>query len=157
MSAHAIYYFSSEMGDAEMALRLSKFEGLTLDDWSFNPEERSSNFADVIRPDCINIIDFLEIDRDFNEIAGQIRDIYDRLNSGVAIVAIQKNPGMDLGRGGTFSLEKARLYLSMDAGITTITKAKNYVNSEVNPNHMKIKYKIVSGCKFIIEKDWYKE
>lgn len=157
MSDHGIYYFSSEMGDTELALRLSKFQGMALDEWNFTAEERSSNFADVIRPDCINIIDFLEIDRDFNEIAGQIRQIYDKLSSGVAIIALQKNSGAVLGRGGTFSLEKARLYLSMDAGITTITKAKNWVNPEINPNQMKIKYKIVGGCKFIIEGDWYKE
>jgi hypothetical protein len=157
MADYGVYYFSSEMGDAELALRLGKFEGLTLDDWNFKAEERVSNFADIVRPDCINIIDFLEIDHDFNEIAGQIRQIYDRLNSGIAIIAIQKNPGVDLGRGGTFSLEKARLYLSMDPGITSITKAKNWVNPELNPNQMKIKYKIVAGCKFIIEHDWYKE
>lgn len=157
MADRAIYYFSSEMGDSELALRLGKFEGISLDEWNFTAEERSSNFADIIRPDCINIIDFLEIDRDFNEIAGQIRKIYDKLNSGIAIIAIQKNPEKDLGRGGTFSLEKARLYLSMDAGITTITKAKNWVNPELNPNRMKIKYKIIGGCKFIIERNWYKE
>ena len=157
MVERAIYYFSSEMGDSELALRLGKFEGISLDDWNFTAEERSSNFADVIRPDCINIIDFLEIDHDFNEIAGQIRKIYDKLNFGIAIIAIQKNPKNVLGRGGTFSLEKARLYLSMDAGVTTITKAKNWVNPEINPNRMKIKYKIIGGCKFIIESNWYKE
>jgi Bifunctional DNA primase/polymerase, N-terminal/Primase C terminal 1 (PriCT-1) len=157
MADYAIYYFSSEMGDTELALRLGKFEGIGLEDWNFTAEERSSNFADVIRPDCINIIDFLEIDHDFNEVAGQIRQIYDKLNSGIAIIAIQKNPDVDLGRGGTFSLEKARLYLSMDDGVTSITKAKNWVNPEFNPNRMKIKYKIVGGCKFIIERDWYKE
>jgi hypothetical protein len=58
---------------------------------------------------------------------------------------------LDLGRGGSFSLEKARLYLSMDAGMTTIVKAKNWVNPLVNPNKLKINYKIVNGCKFIIE------
>jgi hypothetical protein len=157
MFSHGIYYFSSEMGDAELALRLSKFRELGIDEWNFTAKERSSNFADVIQPDCINIIDFLEIDHDFNEIAGQIRQIYDKLTSGIAVVAIQKNPGVDLGRGGTFSLEKARLYITMDAGISTITKAKNFANPGINPNHMKVKYKIVNGCEFKIERDWYKE
>jgi hypothetical protein len=157
MMSHSVYYFSSEMGENELALRLGKFDGIALDDWNFIAEERSSNFADCIRPDCINIIDFLEISQDFNEIAGQIRQIYDRLNSGIAIIAIQKNPGADLGRGGSFSLEKARLYLSMDSGVTTVTKAKNWVDPEINPNRLKIKYKIVGGCKFIIEQDWHRE
>jgi hypothetical protein len=157
MSSGSIYYYSSEMGDAELALRLGKLEGMNLDDWNFKAEERCSNYADVIRPDCVNIVDFLEIDRDFNEIAGQIRQIYDRLSSGIAIVTIQKNPGVDLGRGGTFSLEKARLYLSMDIGMATITKAKNWVNSQFNPNRLKIQYKIVDGCKFIVERDWFRD
>ncbi len=151
----SIYYYSSEMGEAELANRLSKFDSMTLNDWNFRAEERSANFADVIRPDDINLIDFLEISSDFSEIAEQIRNIHDRLGTGICIIAIQKNKGVDLGRGGSFSLEKARLYLSMDAGITTVIKAKNWASPDKNPNRLKICYKIVKGCEFIVTKDWH--
>jgi len=83
-------------------------------------------------PDCISIVDFLEIDRDFNEIVGQIRQIYDKLSSGNChYYHSGRIQAQILGRGGTFSLEKARLYLSMDAGVTTITKAKNWLIQNV--------------------------
>ena len=151
----SIYYFSSEMGELELGKRLSKFEGMVLRDWNFEAEECTSNFADVIRPDAINIIDYLELSKDFFLVAEYLKSIHDKLGSGIAVVALQKKRGADLGRGAEFSLEKPRLYLSMDSGVTTIQKAKNRVKAEVNPNQMKINYKIVDGCKFIITQNWH--
>jgi len=153
---YEIDYFSSEMGEDELANRLEKFGDITLDDWTFKAIERSSNFSDGINPDSINLIDYLEISKDFSEVADQIRAIHDNLKTGICIIALQKNPGVDLGRGGTFSLEKARLYLAMDSGKTTIVKAKNWVNPELNPNKLMIKYKILDGCKFVVTEDWRK-
>ena len=62
MYQHETHYFSSEMADTELRNRLELFPDIKkLEDWSFEPWERSSNFADVIRPDALNIIDYLEI------------------------------------------------------------------------------------------------
>jgi hypothetical protein len=152
-----IYYQSSEMGKEELAGRLKKFEGIDLEEWNFTPEERSSNFADVIRPDAINIIDYMELSSDFYAVADYLRQIHDKLSSGICIVALQKKRNAELGRGGDFGLEKPRLYLSMDKGKCTIQKAKNWVNPEKNPNGMVINFKVVSGCKFIITNDWHEE
>jgi hypothetical protein len=145
------------MGKDELASRLSKFEGIKLDDWSFTPEERSHNFADVIRPDAINIIDYMELSSDFYAVAEYLRQIHDKLGSGICLVALQKKRGAPLGRGGDFGLEKPRLYLSLDTGKCTIQKAKNWVNPEENPNGLTIKFKLVSGCKFIVAEDWHKD
>ena len=136
---------------------MENFNGIDLEDWNFTVEERSVNFADVIRPDCINVIDYLELAGDFYAIADHMRQIHDRLDSGIAIVALQKKRGAELGRGGDFGLEKPRLYLSMDHGEATIQKCKNWVNHEENPNGMKLGFKIVAGCKFIITNNWHKE
>jgi len=152
----SIYYQSSEMGEAELYSRIEKFEEEPPEEWNFTPEERSKDFADVIRPDCINIIDYLELAGDFYKIADQLRAIHDRLAGGICIVALQKKRGAELGRGGDFGLEKPRLYLTMDKGKMIIQKAKNWVNSEKNPNRMEIKFKIVAGCRFIVTEDWYK-
>jgi len=154
----SIYYQSSEMGKDELASRLELFEGIGLDEWNFTAEERSSNFADTIRPDCVNIIDYLEFGEGaFYLIAEYLRQIHEKLKGGIAIVALQKNRGAELGRGGNFGLEKPRLYLSMDAGKITIQKAKNWTHPEENPNRLTLNFKIVAGCKFIIEQDWRKE
>ncbi|MFC1930449.1 hypothetical protein ACFLWE_00965, partial [Chloroflexota bacterium] len=156
MNRFGIYYFSSEMGDSELANRLSKFEDIALEDWNFTAEECSSNFADVIRPDAINIIDYLELTSELYLVAEYLKQIHSKLGSGIAVVAIQKKRGAELGRGGEFSLEKPRLYLSMDSGSTTIQKAKNWVNPDVNPNKNIINYKIVNGSTFVITRPWHK-
>jgi len=153
---HLIHYFSSEMGDTELATRLEQFHGLDLDDWSFQAKERSSHFADIISPDDINIIDYMELTSEVYLVAEYLREIHDKLKNGIAIVALQKKRGADLGRGGEFSLEKPRLYLSMDAGVMKIQKAKNWATSE-NPNRKVINFKIVRGCEFIVTNPWHDE
>jgi len=154
MDEHQIHYFSSEMGPVEFRDRLSKFP-LPLSDWRFTLKERSSNFADVIKPDAVNIIDFLELHDDFYKVGGQIKDIFDRLNKGIAVIALQKNAGTDYGLGGQRSLEKARLYLSMEPGKVKIVKAKNWACS-INPNRLECDFKIVQGCEFHTMIDWHK-
>ena len=155
MNAHRIFYFSSEMADREIKKRLLKF-CIPLKQWKFTVIERASNFSDVIQPDDINVIDFLEVYQDFYKIGLYIREICDKLNKGIAIIALQKNPGVDWGLGGMRSMEKARLYLSIEKGRIKIVSGKNWA-SEVNPVGLKLNFKLVQGCRFIIERDWYRE
>jgi hypothetical protein len=150
-----VHYFSSEMGPMEIKDRISKF-GYPEGFWKgkFHFYERSSSFAQVIKPDGINIIDYLEIE-DFTQVAVLIRDIFDKLVSGICVIAIQKKRGADLGRGGELTMEKARLYVSMDSGKITITKAKNW-KTDVNPNGLFRTFKLVQGHKFTDVSDWDK-
>ena len=154
MADFSIFYQTSEMGAEELASRLEMFEGLGLEDWNFTAEERSRDFHDVIRPDCLNIVDYLELAGDFYMVAEYLRQIHAKLASGIAVVALQKKRGAELGRGGDFGLEKPRLYLSMDAGKLTIEKAKNWVNREANPRGLSLSFKVVGGCQFIVTEDW---
>lgn len=149
MNRLKIEYFSSEMGPEELHLRLKKFGDIALNEWKFAARQRSSKFADVIVPDSLNIIDYLEINKDPWEVGSDIKDIFDRLNKGIAIIAIQKKSGTDVGRGGEFTLEKPRLYLAMEKGVLKIVKGKNWSNPEINPNGMDWQFKLVQGCKFI--------
>lgn len=157
MMRYPVNYFSSEMGALELKSRLEKFPQLPLQGWNFKPMERSSNFADVIQPNEINVIDFLEIHQDFYMVGQWIKDIFDKLDKGIAVIAIQKNTGkgVDIARGGVGSLEKPRLYLSLSNNphVLKIVKAKNWVNDMINPNGLSIRYKIVGGCQFKKEKD----
>lgn len=153
MHDHEIFYFSSEMGALEMRNRLSKFE-IPLDQWRFKAVERASNFADVIKPDAINIIDYLEIHDEFYKIGGLIKDIFDRLKSGVAFIAIQKNHGTDYGLGGMRGLENPRLYLAMEANKIKIIKGKNWTNPEINPSGLECDFRLVQGCRFIMTSGW---
>ena len=150
------HYFNSEMGASELKKRLMLFDDTVLSEWKFKAWERSSNFADVIKPGKgkLNIIDFLELHENFYEIGGKLAEIHNKLKGAVAIVALQKNAGSDTGLGGFRSLEKPRLYLSMEAGTLKIIKAKNWKGTE-NPNGKQVIFKVVQGCKFIQTRGWH--
>jgi hypothetical protein len=165
-----ISYYSSEMGEMELKSRITNFEHWEAYPWdNFQAYERSHNFHDVIDPNGLNIIDFMEISEDFAKIAGHMRLIHDRLQDGVAIIALQKKKGADMGRGAEFSLEKPRLYLTIDrcsdgrGSTLTIQKGKNWIHQELNPNGQMIDFMIRGGCNLSIkdngtmEGDWYEQ
>ncbi len=146
---HKMVYFNSESGPEEMKVRLSKFEDIDIKDWRFLAKERSSNFAEAIFPNRLNIIDYIELTDNFYQIGGELKKIHDRLKKGIAVIALQKKIGAELGRGAEFTLEKPRLYLSMDPGKLKIVKGKNWANPEINPNGMVFSFKLISGAKFL--------
>jgi len=152
MADQKIYYFTSEMGAIEMRKRLLMFN-TDVDKWNFEAKERSSNFPDVIYPDAVNIIDYVELHDNFYQISGILKGIHDKLKSGIALVALQKNPGAPTGIGGYRGLEKPRLYLSLDGGVAKIVKAKNWATT-INPNGYSCKFKLISGCHFIEDGEW---
>ena len=158
-----IDYFNSESGEEELNLRLGKFDGITLSDWSekISAWERSENFADVIRPGKgnLNVIDYLECHDEFYKMGQYIKDIHAKLKGAVAVIGIQKNANQDNGLGGFRSMEKARLAISMDNGKMKITKAKNFI-TDLNPNGLMADFKLVQGCNFVAQENngnvWYK-
>lgn len=153
---HDVVYFSSEMGAIELQARLGKFN-LPMDEWrKVQWKERASDFAQVIRPDAINIIDFLEVHDEFYKVGLFIKQIFDKLDKGIAIIALQKNKGRDEGMGGMRSLEKARLYMAMEPGKIKIVKAKNWRDDAINPNGLVRTWRLGGGCNFKVEGDWYK-
>jgi hypothetical protein len=159
-------YFSSEMGADEINSRLKNFRHddgspMSIDEWNFQAFERSGNFHDVIAPDDLNLIDFLEVGDNFYLIGNMLSKIHKKLRNGVAIIAIQKDPQADYGRGGSFSLEKPKLYMTLDNEypfhILRIKKGKNWKDPEVNPNGMMRKFKIVGGAILFPADHWERE
>ena len=159
MIDHKVTYFSSEMGSAELKERLMNFtEKLPFKSWEHCTFiERANDFDLAIRPEGINIIDFLEIHDDFYKVGGFIKKIFDKLTTGIAVIAIQKNKGRDEGLGGARSLEKARLYISMKPGQVKIVKAKNWVSSMINPNNLVKNFKLAKGMIFTDISGWEHE
>jgi len=160
MQRHEIVYFNSEMGDTEFRKRLELFESMPLSSWKFRPYHRASNFADLITPERkIFIVDFLEVTTDFWKVGGMIQEIHKKLREGICIIALQKADGKDAGRGGDFSKEKARLYLSLDylhdqkVNRIKITDAKAW-RTDRNPRGMHRDYKLVKGSRFMPVTDW---
>ncbi|MFX0022179.1 MAG: hypothetical protein ACFE9S_07620 [Candidatus Hermodarchaeota archaeon] len=153
-----IIYFTSEMPKDELKLRLEGF-GLQHDVWdgcSFLG--RSDFFHDVIDPNKINIIDYFEISNDFSDIAMSFRRIYNKLDKGIAIIALQKHPEKDEGSGGRFSREKPRLYLSLNEvgnwSEIKITKGKSWRDKKINPNGLIKYFEIEDGYQLIEKGNW---
>jgi len=160
MQRHEIVYLNSEMGDTEFRNRLELFDDMPLSDWKFKAYHRASNFADLITPEKkIFIIDFLEVTTDFWKVAQYIQEIHKKLKDGICIIALQKSDNKDAGRGGDFSKEKARLYLSLDylrdekINQIKITDAKAW-RSNRNPRGMYRNYKLIKGSYFLPITDW---
>ena len=152
------WYFNSEMSAEELKERWSNFDDINVFR-NVNVVSRSSNFHDVIRPNGINVIDYLEIYDNFWEIGGWIKQIYEKLDRGIAVICIQKKSGGDIGRGGEITLEKPRLYIALKdnkphGGICKIVKAKAFIDPSSNPNGKELDYKLISGSEFIETSEW---
>lgn len=149
MDNHKIRYQSSEMTGDELFIKL-KHLPRKLSEFREKVEwvNRFEKWEDIVIPDAVNIIDFLEIYDKFYEVGAWIKKIHDRLTTGIAIIAIQKKDNKtDTGRGGAFTKEKARLCLSMDYGKVTISKAKHWASSS-DPNGKFIGFELEKGVIF---------
>lgn len=161
MARQRVLFFSSEMVEDELASRLERCEGVELSDWNFEAYERSYDFSDVIDPDALNVIDFLELGGDDSEYykgVSLVRRIYDKLDKGVAIIACQKNKEAELPKGGSGLLEKARIALSLDKGKVTITTGKNWADGiKSSPTGMSWTYKLVGGINIVNPQESFEE
>lgn len=153
-----VHLFNSEMSGGELKTRLKKFDHISLDQWDFKAYKRAGDFADVIKPgpENLNVIDFLECHEDFFAMGKKIKDIHDALHGSLAVIAIQKNPGSDVGLGGFRSLEVTRLALALDFGRVKIVKAKNFTG-EFDPNGLVCECKILHGSQLVKTNDWHKD
>jgi hypothetical protein len=134
MNKFPIYYFCSEMRADELNDRLSAFDDLDINDWNFEAKTCVANPETQIVPDCVNIIDFVEIVEDPYIVGSILTKIHRKLNNGIALVAIQKKKGTQhvYGRGQEYGEEKARLYLSLDRGTLRVVKAKSWKGFDPN-------------------------
>ena len=159
------FYLMSEMGRGEYIRKIKMF-GEPLEHWKcIKAAPRSYDFNGVIEhhnKHGLTCIDYLEeIQGEYFKITSQIRDIYDALGDGVAVVAIQKDSKAAYARGGEGTMEKSRLYLSIDYLCTVprgvvcaikIMKAKNFINDNYK-NH-ELHFKIHGRNEMEVLMDW---
>jgi len=149
-----IHYFCSDMGADEMKDRLLMHEDIDVDDWNFYCYEREGNFADCTQPDDINIYDFIEVHGDdFPYVGRWIKEIWHKLNRGIALIGLQKMWGATLGRGGLGTIEKARLYITTEfdkekqCGVMRVEKCKSKVRGTNFTGYIN-EFKLYDGWKF---------
>jgi hypothetical protein len=89
--------------------------------------EHYENFQDVIRPDALNIVDWLDADKvEYYKIGSLIKAMQTKVTTGALVVCIQKNSDKDYGDGGIKSAKWADLYLSL-----SYNREKNFTRLEV--------------------------
>ena len=148
-----VTYLTSEIEQDEFRSRVESYCRENHDDmdrWNVELIARFSPEAlpDIINPDGLNIIDYLEPPAgDFTQIGPLITDIHHALKTGIAVIAIQKKKGDEYGAGGQFIRNKAHLFCTLDAMDypvckLKITKCKAPNYGYRNPVNMEVEYQI---------------
>jgi hypothetical protein len=136
------------------AVKLEQETGLCPTDAKGKPKfeliERYDGWQDVIRPNNVNIIDWINLDgvqHPFYEIGNILQQIRDKLDHGIALVVVQKESFRDAGVGGSFGEHLASVVLAMDYGRIKVKKAKIW--NDFNPNGKSWGFDIGNGgCAF---------
>ena len=145
-----VYYWYNEMSEAKMIIRCEDFP-LLIDAQNqrrfFPVKQADFEFPDVIEPDGINLIDYLDRDDELYLIGRDIKQLQVRLNKGIAVFALQKQHNKKFGYGGLPSAKLSNLYITLDTksqdakamrGKAQIIKAKDWAES--NPVGMFCEY-----------------
>jgi len=153
-----VYFGSSaESNGRTLRKRIEAFHGdPPLEIWQerLKAISRPGQFADVIRPDALNLIDYLEIHDDFYLVGQEIASIHQRLNDGLAFIALQKNPDKPWGRGGALTMDKAAVYITIKCEakkgeyplLLEFLKIKYPLIDRADEP---IRFKLNGGCQFI--------
>ncbi len=159
-----IRYLSSE---TKKGAFIKRFRGFPYPPTFWHEDEmtdyamRSHDFHTVLKPDGINIIDYLEFrDADFTRGGEYILKIWEGLKSGIALVAIQKRENTRLPRSGDLVLEKPTLAIAFskiagqeNLGRCEILKAKEGKIGKCDGK--KCEFEIIDwGSRFKITREW---
>ena len=123
---------------------------------TFRTYRRTENFADIIQPDNLSVIDYLRVDMEQPyAVSAKLFEIFNKLKTGIAVVAMQKPPGeRKLAFGGASTAFEPSLYLGMDSngsntgwlGFEKIKIPRFYGGTD--PYNIKIEYRINDGVEF---------
>lgn len=153
------WYFSTEMSAQTVRSRIRKSR--ETGEWDFEIVENWNQSPDGIRPNDLNFCDWIEAGEEPWKVTAKLDRIQKKLRRGIAVVAMQKNPGVEHAIGGYQTQSKAALYITVDRkdryDITKgqwmkVTKAKSF--EEINPNDFVCEFKIVQGIELFPIKGW---
>ncbi len=163
MNRYEIDYLNYEMGEVEFAARLDYFNeefGMKIDDWKFRAIKAMENFHDFVdESKKIWIVDYMQDLEKPWLVAKQIEKIHSKLKDGICFISLQKATGARWARGGEYTRQISRLYLTLERigekNIIKIDDAKEYRRE--NPSGLIREYKVQSWAKYIPQTPWYTE
>lgn len=156
-------YQNVEMSDDEIKKRIETY---VVDDmWSVDKVMKSVEFVrrtetwwDIIKPDGLNVVDYLiEYEKSYL-IAQYIWNIHKKLKNGVALVLVQRDPKKEYGAGGYHTRNIPRLVLSLQHHTIKLEDVKSFTETcTENPTGMQRRYKQASWWKFLGTEPWHKD
>lgn len=96
---------------------------------------RRDAYEHVVNPHGLNVIDYLKVHGDFWKVAERIEAIENRLETGVAVITMQKKRGELLPRGGDLAIEACRLALSLSYDPETHTRTCKVIKCKLPVDH----------------------
>ena len=155
MNKRPVYYFSREIRKHGMKRRLKKHNTIPLEDWNFKFASEITSYADILQPDAINIIDYLEVQEGkYYEFPSILADIHQHLRgNAIGIVMLQKRTNKDTGAGGEALEEKPVLVFNIDknypqGAILTAKKVKNMRDEYHDIEGHRMNFKLQGGINF---------
>ena len=152
-----VHYFSSEIKASTFKRRVAKFPYISPDQWRVRFYNKGDNFEDHIKNKRgdLNVIDYLEVHNDFYLVGEYLHKIHENLGQGIAVVALQKNPGASTGRGGWHTVEKPELAIALDHGKAKVVKIREVNPENENPIHKEYHFELKDGCQIIKKMGWH--
>ena len=155
------YILCAEMGPNRFKRRLMS-GGVNLEDFKKHVEVFEyigGSLPDLIRPNKLTIIDYLvPQDEGLWKVNTILKDINDRIDDGIVMVAMQKPGGRDTAFGGDFSAMVPSVYLAINDGLAKIVKAKEFDEEKVsNPAGKIISFQLRSGFHFDTTDLWHRK
>ncbi len=151
---HIIDLYNSETGPEQMKQRFSAFPDMP-EMAPFNTFERYDHFSEVINPDHISVIDYLDMQSEVYMAGAEIDAMFRKLKTGVVVVAMQKPPpsttfikgkktlvDRDLAYGGAFTAKRAVLYISLSDKKLKLVYVKTPKSQNINPDNMQWSFNI---------------
>lgn len=151
-----VHFWNSETTPGAIKANATRIDA-NLENWrGLSIKERVEDFHHVVKPEGLNIVDYLQIEDEFYLVGLKIKKVFDALTTGICVIFIQKNKGAALGIGGNFTQHKPALALSLSEqhGIVAckITKLKfplRFPNAE--GMEMDFKFKPDGGIETVAE------
>lgn len=156
-----VQYQNIEMANSEIKERVKQYEEDRM--WTeakirdrVTMIRRTSDWADIIVPDAINIVDYLLEYSETFKLPNFIFDIHKKLTTGICLIAVQRDPVKPYPTGGRATRDIPRLVLSLMGHKIRLEDVKSY-KGEINPTGMICKYKKVRWWKFLKNGEWQSE
>ena len=117
--------------------------------------KRTSDWADKIEPDSINIVDYLVEYEKAYILPKFIFDIHKKLKKGMAVCVVQRDPFKPYPVGGRGVRDIPRLVISLINHWLRLEDVKSFWETKFgNPSGLSIKYKQIAYCKWEADGGW---